>query len=310
MKSALRLLYLFAAITCMTAYNLLAASPFGAAPLYLGFAATQGIDTPEHPGVVVPLKMAAATKIFAGTIVAVNAAGYAVAGADTAGLVGYGRAEETVDNTDGDAGDLSINVRRGVFLWANSSANPLTQAALGTIAYVEDDVTVAVSTNNAVKAGTVVRIDSEGYWIDTRYHVPTVAAPADGSVTAAKLANAVADAIPATTVAVANTGTPDGVAHITGQVKDVQGNNLAGRFLVRVFIDDAAYTAVEDLGTLTAAAGTLLLKETTDDAYADVVTAADGSWGLDLDTAADGTIHAHAAVAGVFATANAAITGN
>lgn len=113
-----------------------------------------------------------------------------------------------------------------------------------------------------------------------------------------------------TTVAVANTGTPDGVAHVTGQVQDALGNNLTGRFLVRLYFDDAAYGDPADLGTATAATNSRLLKEVTDDAYIDVLTHSDGSWGVDLDLAADGTVHAHAAVVGKFATASAAITGN
>jgi hypothetical protein len=115
---------------------------------------------------------------------------------------------------------------------------------------------------------------------------------------------------PATTVAIANTGTPDGVAHVTGQVQDAEGNSLAGRFMVAVYLDDAAYGAPADLGTLTAKTNSLLLQELTDDALALVRTHSDGSWGVDLDTAADGTVHAHALVVGTFATASVAVTGN
>jgi hypothetical protein len=113
-----------------------------------------------------------------------------------------------------------------------------------------------------------------------------------------------------TTVVVANTGTPDGVAHVTGQVSDALGNALAGRFLVRVFFDDAAYGDPADLGTATAATNSRLLKEHTDDAYVDVLTHSDGTWGVNLDTTSNGTVHAHAAVMGAFATHSAAITGN
>jgi len=276
----------------------------------LGVALTTARDTHERAGDVIQLDVAASTKIYLGSLVAVDSSGNAKPGADTAGLTGIGRAEQTVDNSSGSAGALKINVKRGVFRFGNSGTNALTKAHIGTIAYLEDDQTVASSTNQSIKAGLVVGVETGGVWIDTRFHLPVAGSVADAAVTAAKLANAVADAIYSTTVAVANTGTPDGVAHITGQVKDVQGNALSGRFLVRVFLDDAAYTAVEDLGTATAAANSLILKELTDDAYIDVLTHSDGSWGIDLDTASNGTVHAHAAVVGQFATANAAITGN
>lgn len=118
------------------------------------------------------------------------------------------------------------------------------------------------------------------------------------------------DKAPYTTVAIANTGTPDGKANITGQVKDAEGNNLAGRFLVALYVDDAAYGDPADLGAITAKANSRILKPLTADALVLVLTHSDGSWGVEVDTDADGTVHAHAAVSGTFATANAAITGN
>lgn len=131
----------------------------------------------------------------------------------------------------------------------------------------------------------------------------------DGKVNAAALANAVADIIPVPSVAIANTGTPDGVANVTFQLKDAQGNNLAARALVRFWFAATAYAAPADLGTLTASTG-VILKEDTDDALATVVTDANGAAVLALDTASDGTVHVMAAVGALCATANAAITGN
>jgi hypothetical protein len=107
----------------------------------------------------------------------------------------------------------------------------------------------------------------------------------------------------APSVTIANSATPDGNATITIQAK------LAARQLVKVWFDDAAYGAPTDFGTLAATTGTLL-KEDTDDALATVVTDANGTAVLTLDTTADGTVHAMAAVIGVVGTGNAAITGN
>lgn len=135
-------------------------------------------------------------------------------------------------------------------------------------------------------------------------------APGASTVSAAMLADAVADKIFSTTVAVANTGTPDGVAHITGQVQDAQGNSLSGSFLIYVSIDDTILTAPTDLGTATALTNSLILKVLDTDATLLVRTHTDGSWGVELDTAADGNVAATAAVLGKFATATAAITGN
>lgn len=118
------------------------------------------------------------------------------------------------------------------------------------------------------------------------------------------------DKAPYTTVAIANTGTPDGVAHVTGQVKDAEGNSLSGRFLITVVLGSAANGAPVDLGTATAKTNSTILKADTSDALLRVLSHSDGSWGVDLDTAVDGTVHVNACVSGTFATANAAITGN
>jgi len=139
-----------------------------------------------------------------------------------------------------------------------------------------------------------------------------VASIAAAAVTTAKLADAVADAIYNTTVAIANTGTPDGVAHVTGQVKDVQGNALVGRFEVCVFLAATAYGAPSaQSGTSAALANSRILVADTANCLLQVLTHSDGSWGVEFTSAAGAeTVHAHAAVRGQFATANAAITGN
>lgn len=63
--------------------------------------------------------VAADVKIFAGSMVCLNAAGYAVPGTDTAGLRFVGVAREYVDNTAGANGDKSVLVRRdGIFDFA------------------------------------------------------------------------------------------------------------------------------------------------------------------------------------------------
>src|SRR4051812_43453825 len=71
------------------------------------------------------------TKIFQGTLVVLDA-GYAKPGASAAGLIALGRAEEEVDNTDGDDGDLRVKVRPGSYWWDNSSSSDeITQTEVG-----------------------------------------------------------------------------------------------------------------------------------------------------------------------------------
>ena len=135
----------------------------------LGMAATAAVNTPTRTGDIVYLPLAAATKIFAGTLVARDAAGRAVPASDTAGLRAIGRAEETVDNSAGSAGDLSINIRLGCFKFANSATNAVDADDVGKLAVVEDDMTVAETSTNKVCAGRVMSVESDGVWIDTRF---------------------------------------------------------------------------------------------------------------------------------------------
>ncbi len=130
-------------------------------------AATADINTPERAGEVVNLPVAASTKIYAGTMVAIDASGNAKPAADTAGLTVIGRAEEFIDNSSGAAGDLTINVKRGVFKYNNSGTNAVDADDKAKVCYIEDDNTVqeAIGTN-AIVAGLVLEVADGGVWVD------------------------------------------------------------------------------------------------------------------------------------------------
>ena len=129
-------------------------------------AATAAIDTPERSGPVFNYPLAAATVIYQGTLVALDASGNAVAASDAAALRVVGRAEETVDNSDGSAGDLTINAKRGVFKYANSGTNAVDADDKGKVCFVEDDNTVAETSTHKCKAGRVLDVESDGVWVD------------------------------------------------------------------------------------------------------------------------------------------------
>lgn len=138
-----------------------------AAPLALGVTAVAR-DTQSRPADIENHPVAATTLISAGALVALDASGNAVNAADTAALRVIGRAEQTVDNTAGSAGDLTINVARGCFLFANSAGQAVTAAYKDKYVYVEDNETVAISSTNFIVAGRVVDVVTAGVWIDTR----------------------------------------------------------------------------------------------------------------------------------------------
>lgn len=127
-------------------------------PFLIGAALTADRNTIAREGKTYSLGVAASTKIYAGSLVALNSSGYAVPASDTAGLRIRGRATEQVDNSSGAAGALSVLVDEGVFKFA---ASGLTAADVGKTALVTDDQTISIlDTTNNVKAGLIVAIES------------------------------------------------------------------------------------------------------------------------------------------------------
>jgi len=130
-------------------------------------ALTQDRATPYREGIEIEFPVAAATKIYAGSLVCANAQGFAIPGADTAGLKFLGVALEQVDNTSGGDGAKVLRLRRrGVFEF---NAASITQTMVGDPMYVKDDNTFddAAGTTNDIKAGVLVKYvtDTKG-WID------------------------------------------------------------------------------------------------------------------------------------------------
>lgn len=132
-------------------------------------ALTKDRNTVRRDGVQFSDPVAATTRIFAGSLVCLNASGYAVPGATSATLKARGVAQEQVDNSAGAAGDKRIETRRGVFPFANStSTDEITRADIGATAYIVDDQTVAKTsaTNTRSVAGTIRDVDSNGVWVE------------------------------------------------------------------------------------------------------------------------------------------------
>lgn len=233
----------------------------------------------------VVIAVAAATKIPAGVLAGVNASGYAVNGADAAGIRILGRSAAQADNTAGANGDLEIRIEPGIYVFENDETNPVTIAHVGQRCYVLDNQTVSSSGGtHGVVAGIVTEVTSAGVSVLTGFE------PA-------------ADEGAGLSVVVANAATPNGTAAIT-----IQSARKA-RQVLRVWFAATAFAVPADLGTLTATTGALL-KEDTDDALATVLTDANGLAVLSLDLAVDGTVHAHVERNGLVVTDSEAITGN
>lgn len=129
---------------------------------------TEDRNTPRRDGEILSLQVAADTVIFAGSLVARDSSGNATPGATATTLLGMGRAEHSADNTDGGAGDISIDIRKGVFRFGNSaSADAIMRADIGNSCYIVDDQTVAKTDGTGTRsvAGAVFDVDTDGVWV-------------------------------------------------------------------------------------------------------------------------------------------------
>ena len=113
------------------------------------------------------LPVKGSTTIYQGSLVALDAEGYAIPGKKAAGLIAAGRAEETVTNSGAD-GAVSIRVSRGVFVFNNTgtAANKIGSKHLLGLCYIEDDQTVTALATGASAAGLVVRVDDSGVAVE------------------------------------------------------------------------------------------------------------------------------------------------
>lgn len=134
-------------------------------------ALTEARLTPHRSGDTIAAGVAADTRIFEGALVCLNAAGTATKGATALNLIAAGIAVSEADNTGGSAGDVTVEIRKGIFRFANSAAaDAITAAEIGDTAYVVDDQTVAKTNGGGTRsaAGTIFDVDAQGVWIDLR----------------------------------------------------------------------------------------------------------------------------------------------
>lgn len=114
------------------------------------------------------IPVAAGVRVLQGSLVGTQGGFAGPAGADSEAV--HGRANQGADNRGGAAGDVSVEVERGVFAWENDAAAPVTQALLGQPVFVLDDQTVSASDGAGTRpqAGILYQIDSAGIWVETR----------------------------------------------------------------------------------------------------------------------------------------------
>jgi hypothetical protein len=124
-------------------------------------------NTPMRDGESIVTGVAGTKKIYAGALVALDATGYATPGATATTLKTLGRAEAQADNTAGADGDITVEIRKGVFRFANHGTDTVDSTHIGSDCYIVDDSTVASTDGTSTRsvAGKVFDIDSSGVWV-------------------------------------------------------------------------------------------------------------------------------------------------
>lgn len=114
------------------------------------------------------LPVAAGESISEATMVAIGADGYAVPAVAAASLTVAGVAVEPADNSGGEAGNVQVRVRRGAFVFDNSAtaANVVKETDILKTCYIEDAVTVSMSSAGSSPAGTVLAVEDDGVTVE------------------------------------------------------------------------------------------------------------------------------------------------
>ncbi len=123
---------------------------------------------------IVTEKMAAATTLFVGSLVCLNAAGYLVRGSTSATLKAVGVLGNQPFEIPGPSitnaganGDKTAEVRVGVFLFDNDPNDPVGQDDWQNDCYITDDETVCGTSAGSTKskAGRVIEVTEQGVWV-------------------------------------------------------------------------------------------------------------------------------------------------
>ena len=118
----------------------------------------------EKPGLVISYKLSN-VKVYKGALLGANASGYLVPMAHgTANLKFVGVANETVDNSAGNAGDRSVNVTKsGSFVFKAVSGFAPAQADIGKELYANTDWELQIATaglTTQYKVGRIVSLET------------------------------------------------------------------------------------------------------------------------------------------------------
>ena len=124
---------------------------------------TKQLDYPAIPNKLA-YPVAAGVKLYAGLIGALNAAGfldYPAAGSTfAAGVI-----DKDVDNTNGTAGAVTCDLRRGCFLFDQGAGTAITIADRFKDCYLSDNHSVSIADQSKGFGGVIYDVDASGIWV-------------------------------------------------------------------------------------------------------------------------------------------------
>lgn len=124
-------------------------------------------NTPQRKGENRNFPVKAATTVYAGGMVAIDATGMLVPAASVAALKIVGRNERRITNAGAD-GAVRADVKPGIFRFGNStSTDAIAVTDIGSDCYAVDDQTVAKTSNSSARpvAGKIYDVDAQGVWV-------------------------------------------------------------------------------------------------------------------------------------------------
>lgn len=193
-------------------------------------------------GKELPFPVINADIIYGGSFVCVNAAGYALPGSDTAGLIFEGVATERVDNSTGNAGDKNVVLmRRGLIKATLGTA--ISQANVGDNVFLVDDesVDLAGNTTHDIFCGIIAGyIDTTHAWIDI-----------EPAIRQADVATHIADtsgAHPASAISIADEGTHTEEDDVESALQEIYASLLTAKGII-----DIPMPIISDAGVALAA---------------------------------------------------------
>jgi hypothetical protein len=132
-------------------------------------ALSQDRVTAARSGSFISLPIAAGTTCYGGGIAVAKSDGTvrpAIIDSDAPTCKAVGRFQSHCTSS----ANVTAIIEPGIFLWNNSTTDPVDAASFGAICYAIDDQTVAKTSNTSTRTpvGVVVGVESIGVWVFTK----------------------------------------------------------------------------------------------------------------------------------------------